>query len=268
MMLQEPAPSQYDLQFNFLGFATRVTWGFWVAAIVLGWSWCTSLDDMFAMSGLDSPSAPILLLIWSGAVFLSILIHELGHALAMSYFGIRSRIVLYHFGGLAIPDSFGAWDGARRGQLHPRDALIIAAAGPLAQLLLAALVYAAGRAMGMNMELDYYLELYLGLPQPAAAAPSSAAAFAMFNAVVTPSVWWALLNLLPILPLDGGNILHNALQLGQVRDAQRKAHIISIGMAALVGIYSIQTGDGMFGMFCLMFAVSNWQQLQMLSGRF
>ncbi len=267
-MLQEPAHSPYDLNFNFLGFATRVTWGFWVVAVVLGWSWCTGLDQVFAMDGIDSPGAPILLVIWSGAVFLSILIHELGHALAMHYFGMRSRIVLYHFGGLAIPSSFGAWDGARRGQLHPRDSLIISAAGPVAQLILAALVYAAGRAVGMSMDIDYYLQLYLGIPIPESEIPSSAAAYALFNAVVTPSVWWALLNLLPILPLDGGNILLHALQLNRVQDAQRTSHIISIGVAALVGIYAMQSGDGMFGIFCLMFAASNWQQLQMLSGRF
>lgn len=267
-MLQEPASSPYDLQFNFLGFATRVTWGFWVVAIVLGWGWCTGLDQMFAMGGIDSPGAPILLVIWSGAVFLSILIHELGHTLAMKYFGIRSRIVLYHFGGLAIPESFGAWDGARRGQVKPRDSLIISAAGPVAQLILAAIVYAAGRVVGMNMELDYYFEYYFGMTTPEADAPSSAAAYAMFNSLVTPSVMWALLNLLPILPLDGGNILLNGLLISRVRDAQRNAHIISIGVAALAGIYSMQSGDAMFGMFCLMFAASNWQQLQMMSGRF
>lgn len=267
-MLQEPATSQYDLQFNFFGYSTRIAWGFWVVAVILGWSWCTSLDKLFAMSGIDSPGAPVLLIIWSAAICASILVHELGHALAMSYFGVRSRIVLYHFGGLAIPDSFGAWDGARRGRLQPRDSLIISAAGPFAQLLLAVLVYAAGRGVGMQMELDSYLERFFGIPIPATDAPSSAASFAIFNAIVTPSVLWALFNLLPILPLDGGNIMMNTLAINNVRDSTRNAHMISIGVAALVGIYAMQSGEPMIGMWCLMFAASNWQQLQMLSGRF
>jgi stage IV sporulation protein FB len=267
-MLQEPGSSPYDLHFNFLGFDTRVTWGFWVAAVVLGWGWCTGLDRLAAHVGMDSPGAPVLLVIWSGAILLSILVHELGHALAMRRFGVRSRLVLYHFGGLAIADSFGAWDGARRAQLTPRDSLIIAASGPCAQLLLAGVVFAAGRAVGMSLDVDQYLATYLGMSVPETDLPSSAAAYAIFNFIIMPSLWWALLNLLPILPLDGGNILMNALQLNNVRDARRVAHFVSIGVAVLAGIYSMQSGDTMFGMFCLMFAASNWQQLQMLSGRF
>ena len=268
-MNQEPPESQYDIHFQVFGFPTRVTWIFWVAAIVLGWSACNSWDKGFAAGGIDSPGAPILLIIWSAAVFVSILVHELGHALAMRYYGIRSRIILYHFGGLAVGSSFGSWNGARRGSLNARDSLLIAAAGPAAQLALAACVYAAGRYLGMRMELDWVLQDYFSIEPPASQVPSSASVYAMFNSLVTPSVFWALLNLLPILPMDGGNIMLNTLVLSKNSDAQRNSHLISIFVAVLVAIYCFQSiGDPMLTMMCLLFAAINWQQLQIMSGRF
>ena len=112
-MNQEPAESQYDIHFQVLGFPIRVTWGFWAAAVVLGWSECNGWDSVFVSRNIDSPGAPLLLIIWSFAILISILVHELGHALAMRYFGMRSRVVLYHFGGLAIGSSFGSWNGAQ-----------------------------------------------------------------------------------------------------------------------------------------------------------
>ncbi len=267
-MIQEPPESAYDLHFNVLGIPTRVTWGFWVAAIVLGWSYCNGWDYSFSNSGIDSPGAPILLVIWSAAIFVSILVHELGHALVMKRFGMTPRMVLYHFGGLAVANNFGSWNGARRGALNARDSILISAAGPAAQIVLALLVYAIGRFLQMRMELDWLIEDYFTIAPPDAPQPSSAAAFVMFNAIVTPSVLWALLNLLPIIPLDGGNIMLHTLVLSRNRDSQRNAHLVSIFVSVLVAIYCFQTGDQMLALMCLVFAASNWQQLQYLSGRF
>ncbi len=242
--------------------------GFWVAAIVLGWSYCNAWDESFAQANIDTPGAPILLVIWSFAVFVSILVHELGHALVMQYYGLSTRMVLYHFGGLAISNRFGAWNGARRSSNDARDSLLIAAAGPAAQLLLALVVYLIGRSLQMQMELDWLLNSYFGIEPPDVPAPSSASSFVLINSLVTPSVMWALLNLLPIIPMDGGNIMLNTLILWRNPDPQRNAHLVSIVVAVFVAIYCFQSGDPMLGMFCLVFAASNWQQLQFMSGRF
>jgi Zn-dependent protease len=209
-----------------------------------------------------------LLIIWSAAIFVSILVHELGHAVVMRYYGMQSRMILYHFGGLAVGSNFGRWNGARRGSLKARDSLLIAAAGPAAQLALAGCVYAVGCYLGMLMELDWLLQYYFSIEPPDVQAPRSAAVHAMFNSLVTPSVLWALLNLLPILPMDGGNILLNTLLLSKNSDPQRNAHLISIFVAVLVAIYCFQSGNPMLTMMCLVFAAINWQQLQFMSGRF
>ena len=99
-MLQAPRETEYDLNFHFLGFAVRISWTFWLGALFIGFHLVQSMDNVF---GPLSPGRAALFLLWTGCVFVSILIHELGHALAFRQFGIHSSIVLYHFGGLAIP---------------------------------------------------------------------------------------------------------------------------------------------------------------------
>ena len=260
-MLQEPGTSSYDLHFNCFGFPVRVTWGFWIVAAVLGWSWSGTLDDAAQRLDIDSPGAPMLLLVWIAAVWLSILVHELGHAFAMRFYGIRSRIVLYHFGGLAISDSMGAWDGARRRQVGPREQIIISLAGPVFQLILALVVWLVGLQLGVPMDLSQWLWRLTGIELGATTPLSSIVVYALFDAILYPSTAWAILNLAPILPLDGGQVLRSGLLLSRMHDPLRMAHMVSIGAAALLGIYFLQTGQP-FGIMFLLLAASNWQALQ------
>ena len=51
------------------------------------------------------------LLVWVAVVFVSILFHELGHALAFRFYGQPSRIVLYMAGGMTVPEPI--WWGSR-----------------------------------------------------------------------------------------------------------------------------------------------------------
>lgn len=260
-MLQEPGASPYDLHFHCFGFPVRITWGFWVVAAVLGWGWSGMLDDVALNSDIDSPGAPMLLLVWIAAIWLSILVHELGHAFAMQFYGIRSRIVLYHFGGLAISDSMGAWDGARRRQVGPREQIIISLAGPVLQLLLALVVWLIGLQLGVRMELSLWLYRLTDMEVGVTDLPNSMVVYALFDAILYPSTAWAILNLAPILPLDGGQVLRSGLMLSRSRDPVRIAHIVSIGAAALLGIYFLQSGQP-FGIMFLLLAASNWQAMQ------
>jgi stage IV sporulation protein FB len=128
VFLAEPASTPYDLNFPSVGRpGARVPW-FWLVALLLGWD-LTQAREQQAM----------LLTLWIAAVFLSILVHEMGHALAMRFYGIDSYIVLYQFGGLAIPDSYSSrmGYGSRRMRDDPISQIVISAAGPAAQLGLA-----------------------------------------------------------------------------------------------------------------------------------
>lgn len=219
------------------------------------------LDRAAIASKIDSPGAPLLLLIWIAALWLSILVHELGHAIAMRFYGIRSRIVLYHFGGLAISDSFGAWDGARRGRVDSREQIVISLAGPVAQLTLALVVWLVGLQLGVPMELSGWIDWIIGSKLDQPEFPKSIVVYALFEAILYPSTAWAILNLAPILPLDGGQVMRSGLMLSRVRDPMRVAHIVSIGAGVLLGIYFMQNGE-MFGLMFFLFAASNWQAMQ------
>mgnify|MGYP000965581192 FL=1 len=94
MFLSEPGRTGYDLNFSCFGFPVRVHPAFFIMPLLLG-------------NGLITPAVNqgVGLLVVTGIFFVSILIHEIGHAVAFRYFGIPSRIVLYWMGGLAIPES-------------------------------------------------------------------------------------------------------------------------------------------------------------------
>ena len=97
MLLAEPQPTPADFHFHIGQIPVRVTGWFWPAAGLFGWGLAQSL------AGDDTRTLLVYLLVWVLVVFCSILIHELGHALAFAACGQSSRIVLYHFGGLAVP---------------------------------------------------------------------------------------------------------------------------------------------------------------------
>lgn len=254
-MLQEPPSSSYDLHFQLFGYHVRIAWGFWLVAALLGWQSSQGLHQIAVDNDIDSPSAPVLLLLWVAALFLSILVHELGHSIAFSYYGTRSRIVLYHFGGLAIPDSFGAWDGARQRNIGPHEQIVISAAGPVFQLLLAAIVLLAGYFLGVRMQI-------LGFLINPESASSSIVIPAAFDFILYPSVYWALLNLAPILPLDGGHIMQNVLLLTNIQRPYHVALVVSVATGGVLGLYFMMSGNVFGAMMFFMFAANNWQAMQ------
>ena len=65
MLFAEPPPSQGDLRFRFFGFPARIHPFFWLVTVLLG-----ARGDVSAVD----------LLVWVVVVFVSILVHELGHA--------------------------------------------------------------------------------------------------------------------------------------------------------------------------------------------
>jgi Zn-dependent protease len=113
------------IQFNLLGFPIRIHWPFWLTAALLG-------GALHA----QTPAQIQRVFIWIVLVLVSIIIHELGHALTMRRFGDRRvEIALYALGGLAIGSS------NHRTRLQQ---ILISAAGPAAQIaagLLVLLIY-------------------------------------------------------------------------------------------------------------------------------
>ena len=120
-MLTIPPPTRYDLRFSIAEIPVRVHPLFWVIAILLGSRSSTLID----------------ILIWIVAIFVSILIHELGHALAMRQFGQRSQIILHATGGLTVPEPVAWGTGLANVALTPNQEIFITLAGPGAGFLFA-----------------------------------------------------------------------------------------------------------------------------------
>jgi len=281
VFLAEPPPTAYDFRFQLFGIPIRVTPFFWLVSAFLGWQLADGLDEFMqqvadmgervdfdlARIAASNPGQGVLLLMWIAAVFVSILVHELGHALAMRRYGISSYIVLYHFGGLAVPDRGGSF--VRSGAFaHPPHQIAISAAGPAAQLLLAGVLITALRLSGFALlePLDVpYVSRFLSISegQQITSLPLQAVIYFL----LIPSIFWALLNLLPVYPLDGGQIARELFTLYSPRDGIRNSLILSVAAGAGVAIYAFLQQDLFLALLFGSLAFSSYQVLQAYSGR-
>lgn len=268
MFLSEPPESDYDLRFNLFGFPIRITWTFWLLAAIFGYNLVQYVDDRFYET---SPGPLPLLVLWALAVLVSILVHELGHAIAFRIFGVHARVVLYHFGGLAIPSggraggTMGWRSGARlsearflRGRSSNVENLLISAAGPIAQLLLAAVVIIGVRWAGYRVpELPNYIAWIPGVTggEPIVDVGLYSAIFF----IVYPSVFWALLNLVPVWPLDGGQIARELVTMfgGTVYHATMLSFVSGVAIA----LYGFIHGEIFLAILFASLAGSSYQML-------
>ena len=262
MLLAEPPATQFDLHFRIFGFHVRVTPFFWVAAGVLGHNLAASFS--YALKE-QSPSTGILLLLWILCVFLSILIHELGHALAMRYYGMQARIVLWHFGGLAIPESVSAFVGFGS-RTKPHAQIVISAAGPIAQLLLPVAIIIGAQLGGFRVDtLINWVNSIFALTAENLVPPAPPVQV-LLSFLLWPSIMWALFNLLPIYPLDGGQITREFCTLFSSQNGTRNSLVLSVITALAVMFYGWQQGNIFLAIMGGMLGFSSYQMLQRYSG--
>ena len=132
---------------------------------------------LFSMGRL--PNYPYVLS-YMAVVFVSILLHEVGHALAAMSLGCDvAPIRLYSFGGLTYPDrALSRW----------RD-VVMTAAGPFTGFLFG----------GLMLAVDHWLP------------PRTMLGAVLMRDLMWVNFGWGLINLLPVIPLDGGRILGGIL---------------------------------------------------------
>jgi stage IV sporulation protein FB len=216
MFLNEPPPSQGDLHFRLFGFPVRVTPFFWLITVLL------ELDARSTLPGL---------LMWIAAVFVAILVHELGHATVMRSFGFHPWITLHGFGGSASYDPAWQPDGAG---IRPTGQMLISAAGPGAGFLLAALLAAGLWATGNRVEFGHIV----GIPVPGVILRAELPEH-FVNNLFFISIFWGVLNLLPIYPLDGGHIAREFLSIYQPREGIRASLILSGVTAMAMALFAL-----------------------------
>ena len=207
------------LQFHIFGIPVTVQPFFWITLAVLG-------SGRFGVS--DTRMALLYMALFVIAGFISILIHEFGHALTAHKFGARCHIVLEAFGGYA------AYAGVPMSRLQ---SFIITAAGPLFQIVFGCLIYVIARQL----------------------PPLQAPAEFFVNRLILISWVWAIFNLLPILPLDGGRLLEATLGPQRIKITLWVTIItaVSVGLLAFTATRSI-----IAPIFLGMFAWQAWKALQ------
>ncbi len=249
MLLAEPQPTPADLRFSLAGIPVRVSVLFWLAAGLLGWR----ISQAFAAG--DQQALLRYLVLWIGAAFISIMIHELGHALVYRFFGQATQVVLYHFGGLTVPTLWG-----RRGARLPQQQFLVSAAGPFAQLIFVTLLIAVLKIGGYAVPFPIQsIGLQLGLYD--GDRIDSPLLFALVSFLLQVNIFWPLLNLMPVPPLDGGQMVREGLLTIGVPDATRIANILGTGAGGVLAWLAYSRGELYLGIMFAMLAVSCYQTL-------
>src|SRR5687768_14876117 len=248
LMFQSPTPTRYDLRFTIAGIPVRVHPLFWLITLLLAGS-----------------GNLLLIPIWIVVVFVSILVHELGHALAFRRYGQRSQIVLHFAGGLTIPEPVYWGRGIANVALTPNQQIFISLAGPGAGFLLAALVIVFIVATGGSVVTTWLLG-FIPLPLPAALPFGGRVLNVIVTLLLYVNVFWGLINLAPVYPLDGGNVTRYALLQADPADGIRKSLWVSVIAGALVAFAGLILLRSIF--MALLFGLLAFQSYQSLQRRF
>ncbi len=180
-------------------------------------------------------------MVWLPMLVLSIACHELGHALSARRFGAQVHGILLHvYGGLTV----------FHGGLPARESMLVSLAGPAVNLGLAALTFGAARLTGFW------------------SAPVTSELGAVLLALVHLVVWantiWGIFNLLPIWPLDGGQVTRVLLLKRLAEPLARFASAaLSLGVLAGVVVLALWWGPGLFTLVILAgLGYINWIEIQ------
>lgn len=187
---------------------------------------------LFFSNLLQHPSMHGLILV--GVLILSLLVHEFGHAATAARFGASPQIILEAFGGRA----------QYRGMLSPKQEFLVVLNGPLFECLLIALSYPLLKS---NLFIDFpHVQFFL-------------------QATLHFNVLWVLLNLLPILPLDGGYLVRYLLIRKWGSQGEASSVLLGLGACAVVAPYLLLQGYLVFGLLLVIFGLQYFQRLRTVS---
>ncbi len=148
------------------------------------------------------------ILAFSLAITVSVLVHEFGHALVARRFKLSPQVELHGWGGLCRHE---------RARSDKHDALIIIA-GPAAGLALAGVVAAVEAFLPASTLQGPFIRPFM-----------------YFMWVI--NFWWSLVNLLPLFPLDGGQLFR--LGVLKVVKPAAKADKIVHGVGAVLALAAL-----------------------------
>ena len=204
--------------------------------VFLHWSWF-----LVAVFEITQRSQRYTSLLWNVleyvALFGIVLLHEFGHVLACRQVGGRAdRILLWPLGGVAVVDP----------PQRPGATLWSIAAGPLVNVVLMPILLGAAilmKSMGV------------------AEAEPNAYAFVVTLTYINGAL--LVFNLMPVYPLDGGQILRSLLwyALGRARSLMVATVVGFVGVA-LLAVLAVTARSVWFGILAVFILLSCWQGLR------
>jgi len=221
-------------RFGLFGIPVTVQWWFWLSAALLS-----------GVIGMTHPDAVFMLLTWMVVVFISVLWHEMGHALAFRRYGFSTEIVLRAFGGYTAP--------LRGGRLARDEDIIVTGAGPAFGFALWFVIYGL---MRLGVIPSTGEQWGWGIMGPASSLPD----FVRWGLVdlQMANFWWSILNLIPVAPLDGGRILSAAMGPGRMRQAL----MISVVCGGIVTLGAFAMGQLFLAILIGWMTFENVQRMQ------
>jgi Zn-dependent protease len=212
------------VRFSIRGVPIHIRPAFWLVAAII---------FPFRLTILGRSESWPFLLAWLVVVAVSVIAHELGHALTARRFGARVDMTLYALGG------FTRWATAQ--PISPWRRVLVAAAGSTVGFVLGGLVFLALRKDFVPTD-DRVVEFALE-------------SFWQVN------ILWGVLNWLPVRPLDGGHIFLGTMQALFGRSGERVADLVFPVVTIVGGWYAYTRGfvfAAFFAVFILMDEVRRW----------
>jgi len=229
------------LDFKLFKIPVRIEPWFWLMGFFLGGGLAiTSRQDLLMV---------LLLII---ILFVSILVHELGHALtSRKMTGVTPSIKLWGMGGLAYPNT----------QLTRKQSFWVTWAGPMAGLGFFGLIVLTccaiyGFAIGTDLTM---ILLFPSRETYTVLAKMNDPVLYMLKDLLWVNFWWSLMNLLPVFPLDGGQIY------ASIERSPKKVWTVGMVTGALVAIAALLFLDRIF--IAILFgylAFQNYKRLEHL----
>jgi Zn-dependent protease/Flp pilus assembly protein TadD len=177
-------------------------------------------------------------LLWVSGLLFFILLHELGHTFAAQAVGVEVKSVAVWL--------LGGFTNLSYRPEKPSHNLFIALAGPLVNMALAFLcvvIYIA--LLYISMPYSRNIELFLWLQT----------FHSLFFSLAILNVILVVFNLVPVYPLDGGNILHASMEMFFGRsNADRITILVSIPFLLLLVVFGFITRDYILLAFCVLIA--------------
>lgn len=191
--------------FRLLRYPVHVHWTAVLLLLMIGFNSSAGQVDLAGL---------LMALLIAFVVMASVLVHELGHALAADRLGMRTLDIMLHgFGGLC----------RYQGHTSAKNRMLIALAGPAAGLLLGIGAGVAFFTVGDML-------------------PPTARHLVWFLFVV--NIFWTVFNLLPMYPLDGGSALRSGLATRMpARKAAEITRWVSLVVGGLVVLFGLRTGE-------------------------